>query len=321
MTANDVYDNILSFFDRCRYCYCYGNGHYARAVTHFLNESGRFFAGIVVTSKDQNSEEVIEWKELEKTIEKADGIVFAMSQNNVASLNIDNIKSLTSCLLLRNWELDEVEKYEYYKVVENKPRIGEIYYQKERMLNALHRSMRRSLLTNKGLDEWHIYPRRQKPYCSDIVKYIRDKSKSVEKDSIVELGCGLCDIIGDRRLKTFERYGYDIDKAVISEAKLHHKDVCLECGSFDNVGIGKKISFLITINFLHLIPKEKLKNSLKRVLSDNQVDCYIADDVTGNYLHKFSIEEVVPDNYILENTIGVYPSDGGVRRVKAFCRK
>lgn len=318
MTANDIYKKVLRFCDDSTKVYCYGYGNYGKAVIEFLKKHGRKVDGIIVTHKDDNVNELIlSLSEIESNIYSDDGIIFAMSEKNMKSINLNHFRNKLRCLVLKDYEFDEIKKFEYYEFIGKNPRVSYWNYTFDRLKLYIKTSIRRNGLHNKNIDQWHLIPKEQKPYCSEIVDYILEKKTD---GSIVELGCGLCDIIGDKRLEKFQRYGLDVDRDVIEEAKLHFPDIDLKCGSFEDLEIKNKLSFFLTVNFLHAISTEELREILERVFSENQINYYIADEVTGNYEYLFHLEDVVPKGYVLDRVIGIHPSDGGVRVIKGFRR-
>ncbi len=317
MKASDIYDKIFSFFDSCKNVYVYGNGHYGKAVLHLLEHSGRRVSGVLVSSNELHLEGVYSFSYVEKKLNRNDGIIFAMSEKNVASLD-KRKKSLSKCLFVKDWQLDEVCKLDYYQTIGYMPNVNGALYYYRRLETTLCRYLRRMSLHNKNIDPWHMISKREKPYCEEIVRYILGINM---KGLIVELGCGLCDIIGDERLNRYERIGLDIDESVIEEAKLHHGNIDLRRGSFEEIGENKNIRFLIMLNFLHEIPIKELRVKFDSILQGNSVDYFIADENTGNYNNRYSLIDILPDCYVQDKVIGVYPSDGGVRIVKAFARR
>ena len=313
MKASDIYEKIYAFFDSCRNVYCYGNGHYGKALLHLLEHSGRSVSGVFV-SADVCDEDVVSFSAACDKLDFCDGIIFAMSEKNVAGLG-RHVKQFSKCFFLKDWELDEVCKLDYYLTVGNMPSVNGFTFYYHKVINRIKRFKHRMLIHDKNIEPWHMISKDEKPYCEEIVRYILEKQMY---GAIVELGCGLCDIIGDRRLKKYERIGMDIDDKVIAEARLHHSDIKLKNGSFDDIGTGKTIRFLIMVNFLHTIPMEVLREKLERIFSRNTVDFFIADEVTGNYKYTYGIEDVLPHGYVLDKMIGIHPSDGGVRVIKAF---
>lgn len=319
MTAKDIYDKILRFSDKCSKVYCYGYGNYGKAVIKLLRESNRQVDGIIVTKKENTEQnEAVSISEIESEIKQDDGIIFAMSEKNMESIDLNYFKTIARCLILLDFELDEVKKLEYYKIVGTMPQIGYWRNQYHKLMLNFKTNMRRNNLYNKNLDPWHIIPKEFKPYCDEIINYILEKK---QEGDVVELGCGLCDIIGDKRLKSFRRFGLDIDNEVIEEAKLHFSDIDLKCGSFEDLEIKQDLDFFITINFLHAIPPEELRENLNKIFRESHIEYYIADEVTGNYRYLFKIEDILPEGYVLDRIIGIHPSDGGVRMIKGFMRK
>ncbi|MBP3819028.1 MAG: class I SAM-dependent methyltransferase [Butyrivibrio sp.] len=317
MKASDIYKEIFTFFDNCRNVYLYGNGHYGKAMLHLLECSGRKVSGVLVSSNELCIGNVCYFSSVEKKLDLRDGVIFSMSEKNVASID-KRKKSLSRCLFLKDWQLDEVCKLDYYQIIGQMPNLNVLAYYYHRIEIRLYRYLRRISLHNKNIDSWHMITKSEKPYCDNIIKYILGTKT---KGLIVELGCGLCDIIGDGRLNGYERIGMDIDESVIDEAKLHYRNIDLRQGSFDDIGENKNIHFLIMMNFLHEIPPEELRTIFEGVFSRNRVDYFIADECTGNYKNIFNLIDILPTGYVQDTEIGIYPSDGGVRIVRAFVRR
>jgi|GEM_PF-566253 SAM-dependent methyltransferase len=112
-------------------------------------------------------------------------------------------------------------------------------------------------------DRWHLFSLLEKPYAGDVIRYCNGRS---ERQSAVEIGCGLGDII--RRLRYRERLGLDRDRSVLRAAQwlgfiskrrrvrfglFHFPDSLLE-GSFD---------VIILVNWVHQVEPEILRSLLE----------------------------------------------------------
>lgn len=124
-------------------------------------------------------------------------------------------------------------------------------------------------------DEWHTTPINFRPYAIGIVRYLNNQKKS----TVIEIGCGLGDIIGN--IDDCQKEGWDIDKNVIRVGKkLYHK-VKFEVGSFYSIK-GKNIDYLISVNFIHNISPKELKKNYKVICCNNNINHIVLDVVHDN---------------------------------------
>lgn len=133
-------------------------------------------------------------------------------------------------------------------------------------------------------DDWHLEPINCKPYAREVIsrteRYLREK----EIQCVVEIGCGLGEIIGNIKVdpnKKCQKIGIDIDSNVIRAAKLLHPSITFLSGSFDQCK-NKQRCCLIMVNFIHMIPEEKLKEEVKHLLLTNRIDLVIFDTFSRN---------------------------------------
>lgn len=164
---------------------------------------------------------------------------------------------------------------------------------------------------------WHMMPKKSKPYVEDIINYIVESNLEPEKEMhIVEIGCGLCDILADKRLGHMKRTGIDIERNVIEACKeIYRKtNITFIEGSFDVVK-DMQIDVLIAVNFIHNLSREEMQKNIGRMIAENDIRTFILDEVDGDgykYHHDFS--EIVPDGYEEKNCFGPYPIVGGGKR-------
>ena len=175
-----------------------------------------------------------------------------------------------------------------------------------------------------GLKPWHDTPINDKPYAMYTLKQIneftsRDANK---KYTIVEIGCGLGDIIGNISCMG-HRIGFDQTIETIKCAKLLHPLTRFEVGSFDNVAIGK-IDVLIMVGFLHCIDDDDLVVSLNRLLSQNDVGMICFDTQlreSQDYPHIHKGNELFSGKYELIKRSKGFSCSGNNRRYIEFWRK
>lgn len=180
------------------------------------------------------------------------------------------------------------------------------------------RRIRFGRLKNKyGFDEWHMTPRRSKPYIKDVVSYISEHVDA-DKGYIVDVGCGLCDILSDRRLKAYKKMGVDVSKEVcLADAELY-KDFSVKQGSFEVIN-DMNISCLIALNFSHGIAPDVMTSYFDALIHNNKVEKIVVDVVTGNYTYTHKYEVMLPGYKKTDELVG-YKSDGGSRIIEIYSR-
>lgn len=173
------------------------------------------------------------------------------------------------------------------------------------------------LQSEYGFDNWHIQPYELRPYAWDIVGCVNESK--LKNSSVCEIGCGLGDLI--RNLDMQEKNAFDLSPEVISCAKMldkRHKGAKTEyhVGSFQEASEHlQKASLLITVNFIHGIPPEELRQCYKTLLQRVDVGNIIADTVEGyRYCHDF--QQLLPE-WKVEKVIGTYEA----RKVLWLSRK
>ena len=129
---------------------------------------------------------------------------------------------------------------------------------------------------------WHVVPINQRPYALEIYRTLNNYIEKIKLHyvPIVEVGCGLGDIIGSLRWK-YGKIGYDLSLNVLKGAELLHPDVIFHQGTFENVNC-KNIRYLIMVNFIHVIPPDKLKKSIEQILDKNKVEMFVLDTFRNN---------------------------------------
>ena len=124
-------------------------------------------------------------------------------------------------------------------------------------------------------DKGHITPINFRPYAMAIVNYLNSINHN-KNYNVVEIGCGLGEIIGN--IYNCVGKGYDIDKNVIYAARKIYGNTKFELGSFQDIK-GQNIEYLITVNFIHGISPIELKKSYKSICDNNNIKFIILDIV------------------------------------------
>lgn len=168
-----------------------------------------------------------------------------------------------------------------------------------------------------GFNSWHMMPKLSKPYVKDIVRYIC--AKGIDANTcIVECGCGLCDIVGDKAFKNCRRFGVEKEESVyLAASKIYGGRVTFINGTFQDIK-NMNIDWFIAVNFTHTIPPGDMANNFRNLSESSIIKYFVLDEVTGNYKYTHDYDVLMPEGYILESTLGPYPSAGGKRHIKIF---
>lgn len=171
--------------------------------------------------------------------------------------------------------------------------------------------------------DWHLTLKVHKPYMEAIIRGIL--ALSHEDDSIkeiLEIGCGLGDIIADPLLDGFKRTAYDISPEVIGADREWYRDRGIEwnVGVFNDVR-DREIDCLIMVNFIHSVKPEYLSEYFPNLFSRNRIRYTVVDQVTGNYPYTHDFVALLPEGVEEIYRFGPYNSDGGHRYILLFENK
>ncbi|WP_022773692.1 class I SAM-dependent methyltransferase [Butyrivibrio sp. AE2015] len=164
-----------------------------------------------------------------------------------------------------------------------------------------------------GYDLWHVDTKRS--YAIDTVYRINQLiiNDEIGDGEIVEIGCGLGDIISS--IKTPYKLGVDIDTKCIQGAKILHPFTKFICGSFGDI-IDRNIAVLIILNVFHFIPPDKMYNSLNCLMENNEIRRVIVDEVQSPpYQYHYDFMSIMEKyGYGMEYKSQGYMAEGGSRR-------
>lgn len=132
-------------------------------------------------------------------------------------------------------------------------------------------------------DYWHTAPVEWREYALELCKFVNSLARDRELRSVVEVGCGLGEILG--RLKIPARLGFDRSESVLRVARKLHPGIEFVLGSFAEVSV--KADILIAVNFIHEIPPEELKQMLLGSAEKAGVKYIVVDRVAYAYYHDF----------------------------------
>lgn len=157
-----------------------------------------------------------------------------------------------------------------------------------------------------GFDKYHSsvnYSAR--PYK----KYVIDVANSLNPDLVVELGCGLGDIIS--RVRAKKRFGVDPYKSVIRAARFLHplgvEWIVGDAATISSIAPGERINCFLAIGCLHFISREELAALMTPLVERTDyflVDKFNYDLQPGRFDHDFAffsglatcISDVTPCN-------------------------
>lgn len=151
------------------------------------------------------------------------------------------------------------------------------------IVGIIRKSKNKKLQKKYGFSKWHLTPIQFRPYALDIVKIVKKyiSDGSIVPQSVIEVGCGLGDIVGG--VGAEKAIGYDISEEVLCGAKVLHPKVSFRTGSFGDITVGE-IGCLIMVNFIHELSPEELCENIDILLKNNSVKVFVFDllsDING----------------------------------------
>jgi cyclopropane fatty-acyl-phospholipid synthase-like methyltransferase len=137
-------------------------------------------------------------------------------------------------------------------------------------LNAvIQKIFRRVLRLVFRFDSWHMFILSDRPYAQDIIKYCNTRSK---RDSILEIGCGLADILRHVDYKT--KFGLDMDERALRAATFLSR---FERGArtkyqvfrFPDSKLEEQVDVLIMVNWIFFFEEDTLRHYLEQYFHQN----------------------------------------------------
>jgi hypothetical protein len=144
------------------------------------------------------------------------------------------------------------------------------------------RFSRRILKSIFNFDSWHISTLSDRKYAADIIIFLNNFAGE-KRDRVVEVGCGLGDII--RNLHFQKKIGYDGEKNVIKAASF------LSLVSFD------RTSF-----FQFTFPSSPLRNSWNAIIMVNWIH-HIEPTVLKKNIETYFLENLLQGGSIIVDTV------------------
>lgn len=171
-----------------------------------------------------------------------------------------------------------------------------------------------------GFDPWHLNSLNERFYAIPTIKRINEliQNGEVSNGTIIEVGCGLGDIISAVNWK--DKLGFDIDEKVVLTAKLLHPKTAFQVGSFDAIR-GRKISILMALNFLHRVNDEDCYRYFNELTCHNEVDRIVVDEVQSPpYLYSHDYKRLLGElGYTLKyRSRGYVANERSLRKILYF---
>ncbi|MEE9321560.1 MAG: class I SAM-dependent methyltransferase [Granulosicoccus sp.] len=134
------------------------------------------------------------------------------------------------------------------------------------MLALYERRRNKALCQQYGFDSWHVGATfHARPYKKQAVRI----ANSLNPKTVVEIGCGLGDVIG--RINASQNIGIDYDANVLNAASQLNKHCRFVEGSIYEIGAvlhrvnPGSIDILVMVNFLHSFTNEVLVDAMKSI--------------------------------------------------------
>ncbi len=142
-------------------------------------------------------------------------------------------------------------------------------------------------------DWWHTSPLENRKYAIDIIDEL---NKKLERESIIELGCGLGDIVGNAKYK--KKYFYDISVNVLNAAKfLHFFSHRKSINSYrvfdffrDTLSSNLRFDAIVIVNWIHGYDQIALRKILDKIVCNNlnKKGMIIFDVINDNSAYKYN---------------------------------
>lgn len=144
------------------------------------------------------------------------------------------------------------------------------------------RLFRRCLRLVFNFDRWHLSTLMERKYALDIIEYL-NKLPPAQRINVIEIGCGLGDII--RNLHFENKIGYDRDKNVLKAARflnyITFSRTKIFKFSFPSSSLQDKHNAVIMVNWIHHIKPELLKQTIAKYYIENVLvkGCIVVDTI------------------------------------------
>lgn len=168
-------------------------------------------------------------------------------------------------------------------------------------------------------NQWHTATIYEREYAMWIRKKVNSLLPRKPRGQIIEVGCGLGDILAEIHVPNSQKKGYDIEGNVIRALKFAHPGLCGKVGSLNSIK-NQTIDVLIAVNWLHALDDDWFRHNTAYVVKHNQINRIIVDTVPAppyDYTHDY-IGFFKEHGYILETKSRGFRCMGVMRHILIF---
>lgn len=135
----------------------------------------------------------------------------------------------------------------------------------------IHLVIRKVLKKIFSFDNWHISPLLSRKYAQDLILFL---NRFENKESYLEVGCGLGDIIRNVRRNFKKRLGLDIENEVLCAARFlsllsFQRNITYKRFAFPIDQIEGKFDVIVLVNWIHNIEPDILKSKITEYFRNN----------------------------------------------------
>ena len=145
-----------------------------------------------------------------------------------------------------------------------------------------HRHKLKRLVENIGIDidPWHIY---NNFFCRYYKRIVVNIVNSLKPEIVVEVGCGIGEIIS--RVNASTKIGIDINSDLIKLAKIINAEAEYIVGDFSTILSlpFNRIDCLLTVNVIHGISQDDLRNYIKSIIDKKKIKYILTDNYKKSY--------------------------------------
>lgn len=194
-------------------------------------------------------------------------------------------------------------------------------------MGYMRKTVRYSILQKLyGFHKWHIVPVEGRPYGMEVIKLcnrILVKDKDAKRGVIIEVGCGLGDILNKINTLKENKIGYDIDEKVIKGARIAHPGIRFQVGEFAPDIRGEHISVLIAVNFLYSLEGKIVEKEFQKLVINNDIKYIITETMypaTPNYPHSHDMDKILGENYTCIRKRGFAAAENSRRFILLYAK-
>ncbi len=161
-----------------------------------------------------------------------------------------------------------------------------------------------------GFDSWHLSRLSERPYALAIIVFLNARPE-IQQQSVVEIGCGLGDIL--RHLRFRRRLGLDRDPRVLSAARIlamarWASNLSFERFNVPHAQLSGTFDAIVVVNWIHQIEPKRLRDWIATHVSNNlrPGGCLLLDTVRDlAYDYNHDIQYLAPAGVIVHH-LGSY---------------